>query len=557
MRGYRAAIKRRALLLLTGAIAVGLACAPASPQPAREGGPAGASAAGGADLAKDQVFRFQATEPTMLDPGLVGDFTTLQYWQLLWEGLIGRDKNDQLQPRGAESYTISDDGTVFTFRLRKEAKFSDGSPVTAHDYEWTLKRNLDPASGSKYAHSLYPLKNAVAFNRGELKDRDAVGVKALDDYTLQLTTERPAPYLISLIAATWTLFPLKREVLEKYGDKWTEADHIVTNGPFMVQSWKHDQEMVLVPNPYYWGEKPMLQRVVLQLVRDPLSQALVSYESGELDFAVVPNPDLERVQKDPVEGKEVKLVDNAGTRWVAFDSGHPPFSDLRVRKAFYLAIDRPTLVDKVLRGVPLPAWTVLPPMIDGYNPAAKIPGGPAEAKQLLAEAGYPDGRGFPEVELVFPQTAEYRAVAEALQPMWKEVLGVSTKLVPMENAAFVNWRNSRKDQAYHAYLGGWSNDFNDPYNWHNFLFDSREDHHNLHWKTPAFDDLITRASAETDPANRKQMHEQAEAILVGDVAVAPLFFRRIPVLVKPNVDGLVFTSELGQLKLDWTRMLAR
>jgi oligopeptide transport system substrate-binding protein len=557
MRGYRASLNRGALLALTGAMAFALACAPASPQPARDAGGAGSTSTRGATLAKDQEFRFQATEPTMLDPGLVGDFTTLQYWQLLWEGLVGRDKDNHLQARGAESYTVSEDGTVFTFKLRKEAKFSDGTPVTARDYEWTLKRNLDPASGSKYAHSLYPLKNALAFNKGQIQDRDAVGAKALDDYTLQLVTERPAPYLIPLIAATWTLYPLKREVVEKWGDKWTEADHIVTNGPLMVQSWKHDQEMVLVPNPHYWGEKPILQKVTLQLVRDPLSQALVSYESNELNFAVVPNADLDRMQKDAVKGKEVRLVDNAGTRWVAFDSGSPPFSDVRVRKAFYLAIDRPTLVNNVLKGVPIPAWTVLPPMIDGHNAAARIPGGPAEAKQLLAEAGYPEGRGFPEVELMLPQTAEYRAMAETLQPMWKEVLGVSTKITPMENAAFVNWRNSRKDQPYHAFLGGWSNDFNDPYNWHNFLFDSREDHHNLHWRNPAFDELITRASAEIDTAKRKQLHEQAEALLISEAPVAPVFFRRIPVAVKPNVDGLVFTAELGQLKLDWTRILAQ
>src|SRR4051812_38439345 len=385
MRGYGPSLQRGAIFLLTGAMLLATACAPAAPQPTRDAGAAPA-AAGGANLAKDQDFRFQATEPTALDPGLVGDFTTLQYWQLLWEGLVGRDKDNHLQPRGAESYTISDDGTVFTFKLRKEAKFSDGSAVTARDYEWTLKRNLDPASGSKYAHSLYPLKNAVAFNRGQITDRDAVGAKALDDYTLQLTTEQPAPYLISLIAATWTLYPLKREVLEKWGDKWTEADHIVTNGPFMVQSWKHDQEMVLVPNPHYWGEKPMLQHVTLQLVRDPASQALTSYESGEVNFALVPSPDLDRMQKDAAKGKEVRLVDNAGTRWVAFDSGHAPFSDVRVRKAFYLAIDRPSLVNNVLKGVPIPAWTVLPPMIDGTNPNARIPGGAAEAKQLLAEA---------------------------------------------------------------------------------------------------------------------------------------------------------------------------
>jgi oligopeptide transport system substrate-binding protein len=555
MRGYRPSAKRAALLLLTCVTAMGVACAPASPPPVRDSGPAQSGQAGGANLAREQVFRFQANEPTSIDPGLVGDFTTLQYFQLLWEGLIGRDKDNNIEPRGAESFTVSSDGTVFTFKLRREAKFSDGSPITARDYEWTLKRNLDPASGSKYAHSLYALQNARAFNRGETQDRDAVGVKALDDYTLQITTERPAPYLLPLIAATWTLFPLKREALEKYGDKWTEPDRIVTNGPFMMESWKHDQEMVLVPNPHYWGARPALQRVVIKLVRDPLTQGLVAYENGELDFTFVPTNDWERVQKDPAKSKEVKLVDNAGDRWVTFDTGNPPFNDVRVRRAFYLAVDRPTVANSIFKGVPIPAWTILPPMIDGYNPAAKIEGGPAEARQLLAEAGYPDGRGFPEVELFLNQTNEYRAIAEALQPMWKEALGVSTKITVMENAAFVNWRNSRKDQAYHAYLGGWSNDFSDPYNWHNFLFDPRGDYYNTRWKSPAFEDLVTRAAAEIDPAKRKQIHEQAEVLLVSEVVMIPIFFRRIPVAVKPNVDGLVFTPELGQLKLDWTRML--
>src|SRR5262249_36908154 len=150
--------------------------------------------------------------------------------------------------------------------------------------------------------------------------------------------------------------------------------------------------------------------------------------------------------------------------------------------------------------------------------------------------------------LTLAQTNEYRAIAEALQPMWKEVLGVNTKITVMENAAFVNWRNSRKDQAYHAYLGGWSNDFSDPDTWHNFLFGPRGDYYNAGVKSPACEDVVTRAAAETDPARRKQLHEQAEVLLVSEVVMLPLFFRRIPVAVKPNVDGLVFTPELGQLK---------
>jgi oligopeptide transport system substrate-binding protein len=161
------------------------------------------------------------------------------------------------------------------------------------------------------------------------------------------------------------------------------------------------------------------------------------------------------------------------------------------------------------------------------------------------------------VEFVLAQTGEYRSIAEAVQPMWKEALGVNTKITPMENAAFVNWRHSRKDGAYHVYVGGWSNDFNDPYNWHNFLFDSRADYYNTHWKNAAFDELIARGAAEIDPAKRKQLHEQAEAILVSEVVMAPLYYRRNVAVVKPNVDGLVMTPELGQLKLDWTRILAR
>lgn len=526
--------------------------APAQPAPAQP--QASQKPAAPADK---QVFRFAATEPTSIDPGLSGDFTTLQFFYLLWEGLIGRDQEGKLRPLGAESYDVSKDATVFTFKLRKEAKFSDGSPITARDYEWTIKRNLDPASGSKYAQSLYPIKNAKEFNRGDVKDRDAVGVKALDDYTLQITTDKPAAYFLSLMASTWTTYPLKRDAIEKNGDKWTEPGNIVSNGPFMMQSWKHDEEMVLVPNPSYWGPKPALQRVVIKLMGDPNGQSLVPYEGGELDFAYVPPTDIDRVKNDPQLGKQMKRVTYGGDRWVNFDNANPPFNDMRVRKAFYLAIDRQTITDVVFKGVPIPAWTILPPGVDGYDPQARIPGGPEDAKRLLAEAGFPNGQGFPEIELVSAQTGEFKLIAEALQQMWKNVLGVNTKINLMESTAFVNWRRSRKDQPYHAYLGGWSNDYSDPYNWHNFLFESKSDYYNVHWKSASFDELIARGEGELDAAKRKQIYEQAEALIVGEAPVAPLYFRGYMVVVKSNVEGLVYTPELGQLRLDWTRIVGQ
>jgi oligopeptide transport system substrate-binding protein len=534
--------------ILAGLLSVLIgACAPAAPQRSEQGS---------GDLAAEQVFRFAANEPTTIDPGLTGDFTTLQYFQLLGEGLVGYDQAGKIRMLGAESYDVSSDGTVFTFKLRPGAKFSDGSPVTAHDYVWTMKRNLDPASGSKYAQSLYPITGAQAFNRGEVADRDAVGVTALDDYTLRITTTSPAAYFLPLAATSWTMYPLKRDVLERYGEKWTEAEHYVGNGPFTIQSWKHDQEMVLVPNPHYWGPRPVLQQVVIKLTADPGGQSLVGYEKGELDFANVPSTDVERVQRDPVLSKETRRVAISADRWVSFDNANPPFQDVRVRKAFYLAIDREALANVIFRGVPVPAWTVLPPTVDGHNPGARIAGGPDDARRLLAEAGYPEGRGLAEIELVGPTQTEFRLIAQGLQEMWKTVLGVGTKINLMEPNTFVNWRRARKEQPYQAYIGGWANDYNDPYNWHNFLFDSRSDYYNLHYANPTFDELVARGAGELDTARRKQLYEQAEALFVGEAPVAPLYYRAYLVAVKPYVDGLVYTPDLGMLRLDWTRILA-
>ena len=505
--------------------------------------------------AAQQVFRFAFYEPICLDVGLCSDATSFQYYYLMWEGLLGFDQQNKIRMLGAESYDVSKDATVFTFKLRKEAKFSDGSPITARDYEWTIKRNLDPASGSKYAQSLYPIKNAAAFNRGEMKDRDAVGIKALDDATLQITTQKPAAYLPTLIAGAWTMYPLKREVIEKYGDKWVaEASNIVSNGPFMMQSWQHDAEIVLVPNPHYWGPKPALQRVEAKLMSNPEGQALVAFERGELDYSVVPPTDVDRVKADPTLSKQSQRVTQLRGRWVLMDTRNPPFNDVRVRQAFYLAIDRKTIAENVFKGMPTPAWTLMPPNIPGHNPAAKLEGGPEDAKRLLAEAGFPNGQGFPEIELAAPQTTEYKLQAEALQQMWKNVLGVNAKITMMEQPAFLSWRRTRKDQPFQQYLSGWGMDYADPYNQDNFLFDSKSDFYNTHWGNETFDQLIGQAEGETDPAVRKQLYEQAEVILVREVPVAPMYFQAFMVAVKPYVEGLVFTQELGNLRLDWTKI---
>jgi oligopeptide transport system substrate-binding protein len=536
------------------------AAAPAASPAAQAAAPAAPAAAPAdsrpAAAAAQQVFRFAHYEPVCLDVGLCSDATSYQYYYLMWEGLLGFDQQNKIRYLGAESYDMAKDASTFTFKLRKEAKFSDGSPITARDYEWTIKRNLDPASGSKYAQSLYPIKNAAAFNRGEIKDRDAVGIKALDDYTLQITTQTPAAYLPTLIAGAWTMYPLKQATIEKFGDKWVaEAANIVSNGPFMMQSWKHDEQIVLVPNPYYWGPKPALQRVEVTLLQNPEGQALVAYERGELDYAVVPPADIDRVKSNPTLSQQSQRVTQLRGRWVLMDTKNPPFDNLKVRQAFYLAIDRKTMAENVFKGMPTPSWTLMPPNVAGHNPAAKIDGGPEDAKRLFAEAGFPNGQGFPEVELVAANSTEYKLQSEALQQNWKTVLGVNTKITLMDQASFLSFRRTRKDQPFQQYLTGWGMDYADPYNQDNFLFDSKSDFFNTHWKNDNFDQLIAKAAGETDPATRKQLYEQAEVILVRDVPVAPFYFQAFMVVVKPSVQGLVFTQELGNLRLDWTKIV--
>ena len=409
-----------------------------------------------AKLAKDQTLRMVIREPTSMDPNLAGDHS-IWYVDQIFEGLYKVLDDGKTIWLGAKSLDVSKDGLTWTFKLNPASKWSDGTPVTAKDYEFSWKRAIDPKLASDTATFYSAIKGAEDYSAGKLKDVNEVAIKAVDDTTLQVKMDKPAPYFRSVAGLTY-LYPVPRHAVEKFGDKWTEAGNIVSNGVFKMESWKHDQEMVLVRNEGYWGKKPTLQKVVFRIA--PAGELCTAdfraYEANETDFAMcVPTPDIERVQKDPALGKQLTAELLSASQFLVFDAAHAPWNNAKVRQALNLAIDREKVTQVLSRGLFKPTKVLVAPGIQGHKPANALKGGAAEAKKLLAEAGFPGGKGFPEFKLTAPDIRGNRILAEVLQQMWKDTLGITTTQVEiMEPKAFSAWRSGRKNRVVRCLLAG-------------------------------------------------------------------------------------------------------
>ncbi|HET7037724.1 MAG TPA: peptide ABC transporter substrate-binding protein [Thermomicrobiaceae bacterium] len=494
-----------------------------------------ATSASNVKLAADQVIRYIDTEPTHMDPGLTTSLNDLQIIENVWEGLLDFDDKGNTIPLGATNWDISDDGTVYTFHLRDGVKWTDGTPITAHDYEWTWKRNLDPKTASDYAQALFPVKNGEAFNTGKASIDD-VGVKAVDDKTFQVTLEGPAGYFLR-ICSTWTAFPLPKQTIEKNAEKWVEAANVISNGPFKITEWNHDQQITLERNDGYWGDKPTITKITIKLTTDIPKTSLPAYENDELDFAIGPWPaDMQRIQGDPKLSKELVVYPRSSTSLIVCDSTNPnsPVGKADFRRALYLGIDRDTIVKNVFNGIYKPAYTVLPPDIMGHNDDARIPGGLQEAKDAVAKAGYPNGSGV-EITLVYSQTSTNDLLAQVLQQMWHDNLGITLKLQPMESKAYTAYNKTLATAHFDLKFGTWISDYLDPFDWHNFLFKSDTDFFHSHWSNPDFDKLVDQAAVLSDQAKRKDLHQQAEKILVNDAAYIPMYNSTVPYLIKPYI----------------------
>jgi ABC-type oligopeptide transport system substrate-binding subunit len=464
--------------------------------------------------------------PPTLDPGLSIDLSSGILIQQLFSGLLAHTPELGVVPDVAARWQVLDGGRRYVFHLRDDVRWSDGGPVTAGDFEYALKRLLDPATASPSASQAFDIRGGSAFHEGSVSDPEAVGVRATDDWTLVVELEGPSGYFLHLLSLSGA-FPVPRHAVEQWGPDWTEPDNIVTNGPFRLEAWKRGESMVLRRNPRYHGRfGGNVERVELNLCAwsVPTDQAQL-YEADQVDLCILrPSAPEETDRMRRLYAEEYVSLPSAATDYAAFDVRRPPFDDPRVRRAFAHAVDREALAGVTLGGYCSPATGgFVPPGMPGYLPGVALPYDPERARDLLAEAGYGGGSGFPPVEFV--TTHGMNVEGEHLYEQWQKKLGVSLRWSEMSWAEFLDVVH--RDPP-HIFLMGWQADYADP---DNFLRVAVQLH--TAWHPRRYLELVEQARRSTDQEERMRLYAQVERLLAEEVPLLPLTYDRDHMLLKP------------------------
>ncbi|WP_027308600.1 peptide ABC transporter substrate-binding protein [Caloramator sp. ALD01] len=507
----------------------------------------------------EQVIKYNlGSEPKTLDPALNSAVDGATVIVNTFVGLTRLDAKDQPVPGVAEKWDVSADGMTYKFYLRKDVKWSDGKPVTAKDFEYAWKRALAPETAAEYAYQLYYLKNAEAYNTGKGKAED-VGVKALDDYTLEVTLEYPTPYFLSLTAFP-TYMPVRQDIVEKDKEKWaTNPETYIGNGPFKLKEWKIKEAIILEKNPNYFDAANVkLDRIEIKMIDDQ-NTALTSFQQGELDF--IESPPTQQIPTLLSQGV-AKVYPYLGTYFYVINltdkadqidaAAAKALKDVRVRKALTLAIDRKALIETVTKAGQQPATSFVPSgiiMADGKDfknkDYYKAEGDVQEAKRLLAEAGFPDGKGFPKITVMYNTSAGHQNIAQAIQAMWKENLGIDVELANQEWKVFQSTRNKKE---YLIARHGWIGDYNDPMTFLD-MWTSKSGQNDAGYNNPEYDKKVDAAKRESDPVKRIQLLHEAEDILMNDMPVIPLYYYVNVACIKDYVKD-VHKSPLGFVYFD-------
>ena len=465
-------------------------------------------------------------EPDSLDPAIIVSQPDMRIVRGMFEGLADLDpKTSEAIPGMAKSWEISPDGKIYTFHLRTNLVWSTGEPITADDVVYSWIRALNPLTGSDYANALFYLKNAEAFNAGTIKDSSLVGIHALDKNTVRVELNSPTPFFIDICTFP-VAFVVPRQTIEKYGDKWIMARPLPSSGPFELDYWRLSDRVRLKKNPRYWNAANTQSDIIDLLPISSPNTAFNLYESGAVDIVwdkdSVPQQLLDILLKRP----DFHTFHFLGTYFIRFNVTKKPFDDPRVRRALALAIDKKLIVQKTMRGGEEPASYFVPDGTAGYTSPQGLDYDPAEAQKLLAEAGYPGGKGFPRFEYTFDASSSGAAqthenIAVELQRMWRDTLGIQMDLREIETKVFWN-AQSRLD--YQVSRASWVGDYNDA-NTFLEMFTSNDGNNRTGWKNPEYDALITGANAQTDMKAREKIFQKAETMLISnDVPIVPLFF---------------------------------
>ncbi|MDR3143454.1 MAG: peptide ABC transporter substrate-binding protein [Puniceicoccales bacterium] len=472
-----------------------------------------------------------------LDPQIVDGKIESYVIEALFEGLVTQDpKTLEIRPGMASHWECSADGLEYSFSLREGLRWSNGDPFTAEDFVFSLKRALSPNLGSPWTPFFFTIRNAEAYYKGQVSDFREVGMRVVDAQHLKIRLERPVAYFLELVAhSAW--FPVHKKTIEKFGSiekrdtRWTRPENMVCNGPFVLSSWESGRFSSVKKNPYYWDKESVaLDEIRFHPVSDTATEERM-YAAGELDITY-------RVHVSKIshykETGELHLTPQLGCLWVGFHCERPPGNDVKVRRALGLAINREEIGRIRGFGKGLESFGVVPPGMNHYEQQAQLfQEDIAEARRLLAEAGYPNGKGFPKVELLYYASDENRQIFEAVQAMWKRNLGIQVDLVAQEWKVYISLlQQGDFTIARHRWYG----DYNDPTTMLS-IFRKDDPCNYLRWSHPEFEAVMLRAQELKNEAERIKCLQEAERIFVREMPGAPVYWEASAHLVSHRVKG--------------------
>ncbi|GAB4435895.1 MAG: ABC transporter substrate-binding protein [Chloroflexi bacterium OHK40] len=512
-------------LLLAACASSGLAPAPTPAQPLP------------ADAGGTLIMALGPRDPTTLDPALVGDVTSAFVVRQIFSGLVRLNNRLEVEPDLAEGWELSPDGRTYRFTLRPEARFADGTPITAEDVRYSLERAADSAlapflPARAYLGDIVGVREKIAGQASTIS-----GVEVLDERTLAITIDGPKRYFLSKLAHP-TSYVVDRRAVEAGGERWTEQPN--GSGPFMIERWLHDELLVLARNPAFYRAPAKLDRVRF-LIGASANNPLVLYEQGELDISGVPSYALARVQdtSNPLS-RELRSVPQLSVTYLGLNPTLPPFDDPLVREAFSLLIDRERLATVSLSGAAQPAYGILPPGMPGYDPAiAPVAADVERARALIAASRY----GSPEQ---LPPIVAYGGWAHTLREVAEEALGIRIEVRDYED--YGDYLRALDEAQFQIFGSGWVADYPDPENFLDLLFRTGSGENHFGYGNPEVDALLDAAAVEADETRRHELYRQAERRILADAPVVPLYHDVDHTLVKPYVEGLEVTP-LGILDL--------
>ncbi len=468
----------------------------------------------------DLVF-IQSAEPETIDPAVVSDQVSMRISSSLFEGLCRVTVNGKPEPGMAERWDVSEDRKTYVFHLRDGVHWTNGEPVTAQDFVLSWRRALLPETGADYTSLLHLIRGAKEFTEGKNKDPEQVGVRAVDARTLEVVLINPTPYFIDLCAFQ-TLAPVHMPTLKEHGTAWIKPQHMVSNGAYILEDWRLDDHIRLRKNPAYWDAANVkMATVEVKPVQDA-NTALNFFHTGACDLmmdkGMMPPTLAHKLKQQPWFHTGPFL----GTWFIRLNTTKPPFTDPRVRQAFALAVDKKRIVEHITQLGETPAWSITPPGAgQNYQPPPGLDLNIERARQLMAEAGFKDGKGFPLVEYLYIPLPIERNIAVELQAMWQKALGVTVKLAKQEQKI---WLSSMRSLDYHLCRSSWVGDYNDPSTFLE-MFLAESGNNRTGWKSPAYDGLIADSAREGDLTKRNTIFQQAEKLLISDQAVVlPIYY---------------------------------